>query len=510
MMKPSPTLSSALVLLLAGAGAGAGAVVVTAGCAPAPSPLRASAPVRIAPASPGSTGSPSAPAGSGTGAGWSYEVVASPRGETLAVDAVFPAGTGGQFTVEDGAEPFVKDVVLHDGERTTSIAVSGGERWAIPKCATGCRVSYRFALAAAARASRERSVAQMHGDAVEAPPSSWLLRPLDAANGIPFRFHVTSAPGDSFATGVFPVPGLEDTYEGHTVEGFDLPYAAFGRIRRLQLANGHVEAAMLPGTFDDEPAVIAWIERSAKAVDAFYGGFPIRRVLVLVQPQSGRRVGFGTTMGSSGAAIEVPVGEGVTPAQLHDDWMLVHEMVHTALPDLTRKHHWLEEGLATYLEPLARVQAGITAPPQVWKEWILGMPQGEPAAGDEGLDRTHTWGRTYWGGALFCLEVDVAIRERTGGRKSLVDVVRAIVAQGGNISVSWPIERVIEVGDTVTGVPVLRETYARMAAKPGAVDLPAIWAKLGVRLERGTVTYDDKAPLATIRRSMTEARASVR
>jgi hypothetical protein len=209
-------------------------------------------------------------------------------------------------------------------------------------------------------------------------------------------------------------------------------------------------------------------------------------------------------MGSSGAAIEVPVGEGVTREKLHDDWMLVHEMVHTALPDLTRKHHWLEEGLATYLEPLARAQAGITKPEQVWREWILGMPQGEPEEGDEGLDLTHTWGRTYWGGALFCLEVDVEIRERTGGAKSLVDVVRAIVAQGGNISVSWPIERVIEVGDAATGVPVLRETYARMAEKPGAVDLAKIWSKLGAHMDHGTVFYDDNAPLASIRRAMTE------
>lgn len=502
MMKPSrPTSSaaarfsvltlglSALLLAPSSCAAGPGLSV------PKPAPLRASPPTGIAPAS---------SSASANGAGWSYEVVAAPRGESLAIDAVFPAGTGGQFTVEDGAEGYVRDVVLREGEGKKAIAPTG-DRWLVPKCSAGCKISYRFALADAARANRERSVAQMHGDAVQAPPSSWLLRPLDAPTGLPFRFHVTSAPGDAFATGVFPVPGVEDTYEGHTIEGFDLPYAAFGRIRRLQLAGGHVEAAMFPGTFTDEAAVVAWIERSAKAVDAFYGGFPIRRVLVLVQPQDGRRVGFGTTMGSSGAAIEVPVGSEVTPKQLEDDWMLVHEMVHTALPDLTRKHHWLEEGLATYLEPLARTQAGITKPEQVWREWILGMPQGQPAAGDEGLDRTHTWGRTYWGGALFCLEADVAIRERTSGRKSLVDVVRAIVAQGGNISVGWPIDRVIEVGDTTTGVPVLRETYARMATKPGAVDLPAIWTKLGVRLERGAVVYDDQAPLAAIRRSMTDA-----
>lgn len=470
------------------------AALAMSGCAPRPSPLAAHGPVRIPP--PAST----------SAAGWSYEVVAAPRGETLTVDAAFPPGTGTSFTVEDGAEAFVRDVVLHDGEHVTPIAPTA-DRWSIPKCASGCRVSYRFALAEAARSQRERNVAQMHGDdAVQAPPSSWLLRPLDAPTGIAFRFHVASAPGEAFATGVFPVPGLEDTYEGHTIEGFDLPYAAFGRIRRLQLVDGHVEVAMFPGAFHDERAVIGWIERSAKAVDAFYGGFPIRRVLVLVQPERGRSVGFGTTMGSSGAAIEVPVGEGVTPDQLHDDWMLVHEMVHTALPDLTRTHHWLEEGLATYLEPLARVQAGITKPEQVWREWMLGMPQGEPEAGDEGLDRTHTWGRTYWGGALFCLEADVAIRERTGGRKSLVDVVRAIVAQGGNISVSWPIDKVIEVGDAVTGVPVLRETYARMATAPGAVDLPKIWSKLGVHLDHGKVVYDDAASMAAIRRAMTEPR----
>jgi hypothetical protein len=495
MMKPSVPTSSALSF--GGRLAALLALLVTA-CTPPAAPNAARASATVAPPTAGTA----ALAPNASNAGWSYEVVAAAHGETLSIDAVFPSGTGTSFTVEDGAEAFVRDVVLHDGARVTPIA-EVKERWLVPKCATGCRISYRFALAEAARSSHQRDVAMMHGEAVEAPPSSWLLRPLEAAMGIAFRFHVTSAPGDAFATGVFPVAGLEDTYEGHTVQGFDLPYAAFGRIRRLQLAGGHVEAAMFPGTFHDEASVLAWIERSAKAVDAFYGGFPIPRVLVLIEPESGRKVGFGTTMGSSGAAIEVPVGENVTPDQLMSDWMLVHEMVHTALPDLTRKHHWLEEGLATYLEPLARVQAGITKPDQVWREWMVGMPQGEPEAGDEGLDRTHTWGRTYWGGALFCLEVDVAIRERTAGKKSLVDVVRAIVAQGGNISVSWPIEHVIEVGDAATGVPVLRETYARMATRPGAVDLPAIWKKLGVHLDHGTVLYDDQAPLAAIRKAMT-------
>jgi hypothetical protein len=437
-------------------------------------------------------------------AGWSYEVVASPRGEALSIEAIFPAGTGGEVTVGDGAEAFVRDVVVHEHDRSTTVAPKR-DRWAVPACAAGCRISYRFALAEAARERNDRSVARMHGtDAVEAPPSSWLLRPLDADLGVPFRFHVTSAPGDAFATGVFPVEGAEDTYEGRTVVGFDLPYAAFGRVRRVKLARGRIEVGLFPGTLHDEAAVMAWIERSASVVSTFYGTFPIRRALVLLQPVPGRRVGFGTTMGSSGASIEVPVGEDVTPEALRNDWMLVHEMVHTALPDLTRKHHWLEEGLATYIEPLARAHAGLVTTNELWRDWIIGMPQGQPGAGDQGLDRTRTWGRTYWGGALFCLEADVAIRERTQNRRSLASAVRAIVQQGGNISVSWPIEKVLEVGDAATGVPVLSETYERMGTQPGAVDLARMWSRLGVRLERGGVVYDDAAPLASIRRAMSD------
>jgi hypothetical protein len=437
-------------------------------------------------------------------AGWMYEVVASPRGQTLAIEAAFPAGTNVELSVAEGAEPYVRNVVVHDGEQHTSISPTR-DRWRIPSCAAGCRISYDYALGEAAKAREDRAVARTHGDgkAIESPPSSWLLRPLEPPPGIPFRFHVTSAPGDDFASGVFPVAGAADTYEGRSGGGFDLPYAAFGLIRRKQLAGGHVEVALFPGAIRDEQAVLAWVERSAQVVEAFYGAFPIPRVLVLVQPSPGRRIGFGTTMGSSGAAIEVPVGEDVSTGALLDDWMLVHEMVHTALPDLTRTHHWLEEGLATYIEPLARSHAGLVTTSEVWRDWIVGMPQGQPAAGDLGLDRTRTWGRTYWGGALFCLAADIEIRERTQNRRSLADAVKAIVAKGGNISVSWPIEQVLDVGDAATGVPVLRETYARMATHPEAVDLARLWSRLGVRLEAGRVIYDDVAPLAAIRRSMT-------
>src|SRR5258708_39912346 len=98
---------------------------------------------------------------------------------------------------------------------------------------------------------------------------------------------------------------------------------------------------------------------------------------------------------------------------------------------LFRSHHWIEEGLSTYVEPVARARAGFLNREKVWMDWLDGFPQGQPAPNDRGLDYTHTWGRTYWGGALFCFLADLEIGERTHNRRGLADTFRATIARRG-------------------------------------------------------------------------------
>ena len=74
-----------------------------------------------------------------------------------------------------------------------------------------------------------------------------------------------------------------------------------------------------------------------------------------------------------------------------------------AFPDVADEHHWIEEGIATYVEPIAALRSATLHPKKIWADMLHGMPKGEPEPFDKGLDHTHTWGRTYWGGALFCL-----------------------------------------------------------------------------------------------------------
>jgi hypothetical protein len=279
----------------------------------------------------------------------------------------------------------------------------------------------------------------------------------------------------------------------------------------LVIGGGAIDVAIEDGPLDASRAeLIAWISTAARGVTAYFGRFPVAHYRIVIEPVAGRSgVLSGTTWARGGAHSRIHVGEHTTADQLERDWIMTHEMVHTAFPDQDPVHHWIEEGMATYVEPLARSWIGHYPVERVWTDLVDGLPNGLPRRGDRGLDHTHTWGRTYWGGALFCLLADLEIRDRTGGRRGLVDALRGILAAGGSDQVDWPIERAFLEGDKAVGVPVLEELYRRMKDAPVAPDLDALWRGLGVEVRQGALQLDEHAPKAAIRRAISAAPAPV-
>ena len=279
---------------------------------------------------------------------------------------------------------------------------------------------------------------------------------------------------------------------------------------QLKVDGAVMDVSFASGKLDlPEERVLAWIKTAAEAVTEYFGRFPVSHPRIYVRPREGRSGIFqGTTYGSDGGFTRISVGQHTTQQELDRDWMMTHELTHMAFPDIAgddREHHWIEEGMATYIEPVARCQIGVLKVEQVWGEMAKYMPQGLPEAGDQGLDNTHTWGRTYWGGALYWMMADVQIRQRTQNRKGLEDAMRAIVVAGGTVVHEWPIEKVLEVGDATSGTTVLADLYKRMKAKPVEIDLDDLWSKLGIQVKNGEVTFDDNAPLAEIRKAITVA-----
>lgn len=262
---------------------------------------------------------------------------------------------------------------------------------------------------------------------------------------------------------------------------------------------------VLSGAVPDLPqeALTLYVRGAAQAVFHYYGSFPVDSAQIQILVVQGREgVLQGTTWGNRNgfpAMIRMRIGQHTTPHELQTDWTLTHEMVHTALPSLPDAQHWLEEGISTYVEPIARVQAGQLSKEDAWEGMVSGMPHGEPEQFDQGLDYTHTWGRTYWGGALFCLAADLEIHKQTKNAFGLQDALRAVVEAHGSIDKDWPIEQVLKTADSKTGTTVLQDLYRSWSSKPVTIDLPQIWAQLGVQRNGDTITFNDKAPLAKTR-----------
>ena len=274
--------------------------------------------------------------------------------------------------------------------------------------------------------------------------------------------------------------------------------------RLLKAPGGDIQVDFAAGPLDlSQDAVMAHVKAAVSAIVAYYGRFPVARARVLVVPVPDRGgIVQGTTWGDMAGwpgMTRFRIGQHATADDLKDDWMMTHELDHMAFPSLPDDQHWMEEGLATYIEPIARVESGELKPEQIWHDMVRDMHKGEPAEGDQGLDHTHTWGRTYWGGALFCLAADVEIRRQTRNKKGLQDALRAIVAAGGTIDHEWPLETALAIGDKATGTHVLTDQYAKWKDAPVTVDLDKLWADLGIRRNGDAIEFADNAPLAKIR-----------
>jgi hypothetical protein len=269
-----------------------------------------------------------------------------------------------------------------------------------------------------------------------------------------------------------------------------------------KVAGGEIQIFLSSGQLPvGKDQLLGWVDQATQAVTTYYGRFPVAQLKLVLLLEGNARLHSGSE--HDGELIIMKIGAKTSASDLNDDWQLTHEMFHLGFPDVPNRYHWMEEGLSTYLEPLARARIGNLKPEKVWTDLVEGLPQGLPQAGDRGLDRTPTWGRTYWGGALFWLLADVEIRERTSNQHSLDDAIRAIWGEGGDGASEWSAEKVLREGDRATGLTVLKDTHDKMGLLPAPVDLPALWKKLGVIYRDGTVTFDDNAPLAAVRRAIT-------
>ena len=118
----------------------------------------------------------------------------------------------------------------------------------------------------------------------------------------------------------------------------------------LPVPGGTIRVEFGEGKFNlPRKVLLDHVSRAACAVSAYYHRFPVSNDRIQIVPVEGRRgVLGGTTWAFGGAHSRILIGEQTAIADLKEDWIVTHEMIHTAFPTVGTQHHWIEEGIATY------------------------------------------------------------------------------------------------------------------------------------------------------------------
>ena len=371
-------------------------------------------------------------------------------------------------------------------------------------------VRYRYDLAALARSSGDPDLACRAGDSYVFNDEAALLRPepMPGDGAIEISFELPA--GTSVATPWRKLEGapwrFASTPRQHSAGG----YVALGKLKALE------EIAVPGGTFGvtllDEPrrapdAVLhAWVARAARQVAAFYRGVPEGRVHVVLVPVQGATDPdvFGTTLMRAAPSVVMFLGAAADPASFEGDWMATHELFHVGNPRLAGRVRWVNEGSATYYQDVLRARAGAATPEQIWGDLYDGFHRFcAPAhavslqvAGQE-LRKTHRYMQVYWGGACLFFRADVAIREHSGGARSLDDVLRDLRLRSDKTPLTE--SEVIAAIDREAGAPIA----SGHLGETGPIPLDALFARLGIEpTGKDTVRLHDDAPLASVRKQI--------
>ncbi len=392
-------------------------------------------------------------------------------------------------------------------------------------CKHTCRVHYRIDLSRTAEHSGDDlHIAARSGSDLLTCASTWLLPPHPLPPGLPVTLRVEPAENTRFLAG-FHQSADKTLYQFRSHELAHLGYAAFGTFpeTHIDLDDRRIDLAILgKNTANRNHLLTRWVDTTAHSLETVFERFPTSRVALFLYPiPRARRVLFGRVRPAGGPSILVTLGTEIDDKTLREDNILAHEFAHLGMPSLGRGGRFLEEGFASYYAPILRARAGLAPADELWAELLKNLPRGLPARGDADLAFSRTPRRIYWGGATFALTLDVLIRARSGYHRSLDHGLRALLADGRDVSHVMPVADFLRTIDHATGTSAATELYelargasciegARIGPFPSCLpergaDLRALFHSLGVDAPQGRVTLRSDAPLSLLRLDIDQA-----
>jgi hypothetical protein len=352
-------------------------------------------------------------------------------------------------------------------------------------------VTLRHALGRIADRRRE-GYGWRAGDTLLAYADTFWWRPEDATAT---RVLAHLPPGWRLGAPWLPCAGEPDCH--HVPHEADpLPaLVAFGPFEQRESRIGGTTVAALVVGADDAAAGDALLGVADRATGLLaHSGIalptPRLQVLVVAWPRAREPIAFGMVNRGGTGGIVLLADPHATPAAQARDWVLPHELAHLLHPYLgSGRGRWLAEGLASYLQNVLRARAGALSRDEAFASLFEGLARGAADGADGPLDAVadarRGLMRTYWGGAAFWLQADLALRAR--GHPGLAALLDALNRARAGTPVEWTPARFLRRLDAQLRATGHAPWFVEAAREAGAArsfpDRAALAAALGYRLD---------------------------
>ncbi|PRQ00585.1 hypothetical protein [Enhygromyxa salina] len=402
---------------------------------------------------------------SGPAARWSYEIRVDEALEQMHVGLCIEGPRPTRLRSSDDAMAFVASARVRGGP---TLARDGKHLVVETLGEHGC-LDLEIDLDAAVRASGRDS--SRLGDSIMVAPDRWLWYPAVVPADIDARARLVLPEGVA-ATVPWPVikeDGERDDWRrlDHTAFGWNA-WIAFGHYRPIEftVAQCEFEVAVLDGPRAATDAGIeAWLRAAALSSVELHGRFPRERVSVVVIPTSGwgdAPVLFGMARRGGGGSAMLILNNDATDDELPGEWVATHELLHLGMPLVADP--WMSEGFVTYYTEILRARQGLLGHDdeqdrdrghdEQIRRALAALAKGFRRGGgvrtlahaSDNMRNSGSYGRVYWGGAAIAFDLDVSLREASGGRRSLDDLC-VMLQRLALAHRRWQAEELIEMMD---------------------------------------------------------------
>ena len=256
--------------------------------------------------------------------------------------------------------------------------------------------------------------------------------------------------------------------------------------RRVTAAGATVEIGLGNALAESAPLIEGVLQGSLSTAATMLGPVPAQTFVVIADIEP-KYSGGGTFVRSVSMLFQEPP----TVAN-RDEWghIVTHELLHLwlggALQPAAEQEYWLTEGFTDYLSNLVELRSGLITEERFWERIREHQAKYVQQAGrvslrDAGLQKGTYYDLVYSGGVLAALALDVEMRQASGLRRGVPDLVRALNEEFGGRGRFTP-DDVIRLANQLSGSdfgPFLRDYVLGV----GLLPTESVLAALGKALD---------------------------